>query len=426
MAAQPDVQPFGPFISMPIEIQHIIADLLVLNNDTHSLNAWSATSKEFRKLLAPRIFDFIDIPNGSDCSHALAISQCQHAGLVQELSFEDSAADVNVSGEPAPSILKPAVRELFTNLKRFSNLKTLVLEVGVLHYVDVAQCEPDPDPWKGIHNSIYAQIISLIIANPPRTLEALQLHSIEPFSIQEYTDPRFHILLNSLESFTMQIDDYDNPTQNPWLNQNLPYRSFAQQLDIWFFNHLSNAKQLCLVAPYMTLIGNAVSPNVTRLAFGARQMPALHELDLFGFFICPELLEFLTAKASMLTKLSMRKCHASPEGVSWEIFFRAILEAQPTRLRHFRVWPLNALTLNDGMQVFGTSDISDERRLEKAERSTCSEDDRKLLFSYQWIDSSGSNADDRSHMIHRAQSGEDEEPFWRLMKLAEGKSMALS
>ncbi|KAL8785698.1 MAG: hypothetical protein Q9195_008521 [Heterodermia aff. obscurata] len=409
-----------------------------------NLANWSSTSKFFRQLLAPYVFEKVHLTNEHHSGHsAAALSKNLHGKQVKQLIFK-GIADVYpglVPGSPPytpvredigprysdpAKILPPIVCTVLSTLRRFQNLDSISLEFPCNH--DGADdLEPDEvvisreQEWAWL--ALMVQTWSALTQNGNMNLKNLEIIRYGPTQISTYKTPAFRAFLTQFQSFKFSISG------TPLISNLTFYKPQMGMLDVYFFDNLVSVTDFALKAPVEGPLGLDGERYLVPLKLKSDQMPNVKKVLLKYIFICPELIDFLVGHQKTLESLSLHKCSAIRSlfvrsGISWSTLFDCLDRAGFENLRHFEVlFTRMPLTYRQNFpDVGGEGDdenaSEDERELKQTKEMRFRyENDKNLrIFPYSYLrEDSGACFEDYIGNREEFERGEDQASYDRLM-----------
>ena len=401
---------------------------------------WSCTSVFFRDMLAPYVFEVVNLSNkDSVSSSVIALSQSRHNKYVQQLIYTGTAPGDAHRDEKeytdTAAIFPNSTASILSDLKCFPNLETFSIEfpyefwnynewVGELYYD--AEEESDADVIKGedqfAWRALMAKTYNSLLQNETAHIKALEIRQLSPKKLSVFTNSAFHDFLGGLERFSLSIYGEGNGGEVK-INTASQYQELAINLDEYFFDHLTNVTELVLKAPEEGPLGS-VGMLFIPLALKKDQMPRLKTLQLECVFVGQELIDFLVGHTETLECVSMHNCSASVDGLPedityWNQFFDSLHNAKFERLNSLMITPERALlTEQEAIDRIIDDDDEDAVRPHQVREilEILKNDDTRRLFAYTFMDYECGNVyPDEPENGAAFLRGEDQASYERLM-----------
>jgi hypothetical protein len=188
-------------------------------------------------------------------------------------------------------------------------------------------------------------------------------------------------------------------------------------LDTYFFDHLLNATSISLNASEYGPIGLEGFRH-SPFSIKANSLPLLKSASFEYVFIDPPLVDFVVQHSSTLESISFNNCMGgvsglSENGIHWYNLFTALIKANPKKLRHFEILPLEV----DGVGKVETNQYGDVEQAKKAAK-IMEEDESRRAFPYKILDDKyGMLFDDEDTNLDAFLEGKDQKGFDELMEI---------
>lgn len=417
----------------------------------HDLIRWSCTCSHFRNLLAPTIFKATKLVNDDWSGSSLnALAKSLHNVQVKELHFigpglDDAQIGEAVSLPNTEETLSSSVETLLRNLQWFPNLEKLSVTFDNRSAMEEwYESTERNDAWTA-WGSLISRTYSALTQNKSphfKHFEIRQLFWMEVLrrEVSSFSLPAFHDFLGHLEKFTFSIYGQDlTADQMSAANNYLP--DLMDNLDAYFFNHLSNVTTLSIKAPKRFSVGLSDVP----LFLTADQMPLLTTLHLDYLSLASlELIDFLAGHKHTLEELILHKCYTAVNsngflvrGNCWSQLFTSLFSPHPTRLRRFELvvlsYPAIPIEKKKGEGVFTLFPLPGINLPKEADKGTevftiLGQDPERILFPYVYMRESGMEGRlaginyDAEETFKAFLKGEDQSSYDRLMKLVEANA----
>jgi hypothetical protein len=271
--------------------------------------------------------------------------------------------------------------------------------------------------------------------NTTSSIEEFEIKRLVAKEVSAFTSKDFHDFLGKLKTFSVSLHDwFDGMAMG--MNLQLSFAAFAEKLGNYFFDHLQSTTDFSLKADKITLLGMGSSIHHVHLALRPSQFPLLRKLALRCIYICPELVDFLTAHLETLEELVMTHCQCSlplldedTEVMRWCEFLDALTEKQPPRLRKLEMTPAQQIgeesldEFDDERRYRGFCELLElepERGLCRRTRELQVEDPKRRLFAYANSDQYGRLTRDAKEELESLLKDEDQKAYDRLMAIVEG------
>lgn len=370
----------------------------------HALLNWSCTCSYFRNLLAPYIYRRIILRNTQRSGRSVtALASGQYGVEVKELHFagwapgdrhanegdslngvgdedkdettdpeadkgdkidKQSKADdlYRISYDDSVGVFPGVVDDLLSNLHQLPNLGLLTIrfvydfsnydewnglelcdEIESIEEVRAAEQET---AWR----ALMAKTYTAVARNQSPNFKALELRDLPKEQVSTFNDTAFHTLLSQMDKFSLLVKGEDNGAG--WcINTTKRYPDFTSRFGRWFFDHLLSATTFAIKSTQSGPIG-LEGMNHAQLCLDKDHMPQLKSLSLEYIFICPEMIDFLTAHDSTLEQFILTSCYACPlslaeNGLHWHQFFDALNKANMRQLRRLEITPTNPPLTSD-------------------------------------------------------------------------------
>jgi hypothetical protein len=155
------------------------------------------------------------------------------------------------------------------------------------------------------------------------------------------------------------------------------------------------------------------------LGLSAHQMLLLKHVHLEWIFICLELVDFILSNLTTLESASLHDCKGSPGSTDldesclpWRLFFRAISNAKPSKLRQFTVTSLTVVP---------------EVEITPIVREVMQSNPERGMFQYSYLEEEdGWVLLDEEEIIDSFLSGEDDKAYDELMAIINANASRLS
>lgn len=401
-----------------------------LDNLNH-LMKWSSTSSYFRNLLAPYIFQSVELRNEEKCGASLvALANGKHAHLVKIMNFFGSAPldqnegdlDVTVS-----EVFPGSAAQVLSNLQDFPHLDELSIEFSYTYYempegLDLYGDEEsdekvlnaeESEAWRALMAKTYKALAN----NKEKYVKRLTFRDLIFKRASTFTDRCFHDFLSHIESFGLSIRGEENGAWNT--NKAEEYTCFAAKLDTMFLDHLLHVKSLTIKAPEEGPLGEPGTEgwSLVPLALKKNQMPFLESAYFEYIIICPQLTDFLIDHRTTLKHLSLHNCfinmlgeEEAHKGIYWEHFFDRLCDAHFEKLCHIEILPLNlSLESQDSQEI--------ENEILRARDIALNPDSGRRLFAYAQMDEKyGTIFPCEEENWVSFKKGKDQKSFDRLME----------
>lgn len=324
----------------------------------HALWQWSRTSVFFRNLIAPYIFDIVELCCQEDQSGWVNdIASGPYGHLIKKIHFYaniDECDDIGELSNPA-EILPQSVGRLLSNLHLFPSLDLLSIEFLGRTYQEQMDTFTDEESDVQVRNAeeregwraLMASIYEALAKNEKSYAKGLELRNVLFKRTSTFASPSFHNFLSHLETFSLSIEVKNFPER--WAPNVCPeYIAFGSKLDIIFFDHLSNLTSLTIKAPEKGPIGIRYHLDVP-LALRKDHMPRLKYVHLEYIVACPEMIDFLVSHTATLEHISLRDCIIcqpicdceANNDFCWGDFFDKLCDAGFSNLRQFELLPVD-------------------------------------------------------------------------------------
>ena len=267
--------------------------------------------------------------------------------------------------------------------------------------------------------ALMAQSYDALVRNERSCFERFEIKDLMPKEVSTFNSDAFHTLLGTLKTFKLSLHEYDNGAG--WcLNTLRYYNPFAKNLGAWFFDHLDSVQEFVLQADKTGPLGLDDGHNWAHLALRPHQMPSLRSVHLTYIRLCHELIDFITAHLDALENIVLYDCHAATprslfesEGVAWHVFFSAISDRQPQKLKSFVLESADEITIQD---KYGEPSEEEVRRIQ----ATMDKHPGRKLFAYNTIgDKYGMLFEDEEQVEASFPEGKDANAYEKLMVILE-------
>ena len=405
-------------------------------NRVHDLLNWSCTSRFFRNLLAPYIFESISLFNTDRSGSSIyALSRSEQNRHVKELIYVGRAPGDAHRDEKEYSdteaILPRSVDSVLSNLGSFPNLENISVEFPY-KFADYSEwdegldlcAEEEPDEAvvseesKVAWRALMAKSWDALMQNKGKKYKCLQVRKLGPIKVSNFNHVDFHKFLGRFERFELSIYGEDNGAG--WsINKVELYTVLMGKLGIYFFDHLTSVTELTIKAPEegpLGLQGTSHAPLELRKG----QMPALRTLFLEYILIGQELIDFLIDHVNTLESLSMLRCSAdvnglAEDGIPWSHFFNALINAEFERLCHFDLLS-DKIPLTRAEKYGEEEDEVEVSEQVKNVRQVLKDDENRRLFPYTTLcDKYGAIYQDDKQNLDAFERGEDQASYDRLI-----------
>ncbi|KAL8753343.1 MAG: hypothetical protein Q9184_005454 [Pyrenodesmia sp. 2 TL-2023] len=346
----------------------------IADDSSDAISKLSRTSTYFYKLLSPYLFQRIVMRNTQKSGDTLQflVGSGQSAN-VKALHFKASASESDADDDGKfEADLPSSVHGILSNLASFPNLQSLIVDfdfeqIQDRDFGDLIQEEDDDreteeqiieaerkQSWRALQKQIFdaiskeksSHIRHLVVKTCP--LKATSLFGSEQ--------------MNKVQSFSFEV--YARDEGAGWCtNTFCCFRHYIANLDRYYLDALSNVTRL-------TISGHADGPIGFTDMYEALvplrpdHLPNLRELKMAWYFIQDSFVDFLSAHASNLERLTLNHCFMiSPAGAtgddwddneplpddvpSWYRFFHTYASSGPSALRHVIITPENATLEHD-------------------------------------------------------------------------------
>ena len=421
---------------------------------------WSCTSRYFRNLLAPYIFQNIKLRNDEKSGASVAaLLRGPHGDLVKGIYFLGNIppgmadpADNNPDDEPLPegfhksaddaeeeeeeesvtTTLPPVVDNLLSDLSQFSNLESLSIgftypyddTFGEYYEAEGLIDNENPEPARAF-KALMTTTYETLFRNKVPQLRVVEVRKFVCTFTEPYETQTFHDFLSHVKHFSLSVRGGDNGAG--WkVNTCDTYLETVERFDELFFDHLASATSFTLQAPDEGPIG-LEGRNHARLALKRQQMPLLKSLRLEYIFICQELADFTASHADTLERLTLHNCKScvSVNGLQenepfyWSQLFDALHGADLKQLSHLEIQPSNApLTLDESFDRDFNRAPTERAEPDSVQqtRQLISTDKERRVFEYAMLDDKYGICDEDDEENQAAfERGEDQVAYDRLM-----------
>jgi hypothetical protein len=346
------------------EIQLEIADILSRRSDGHrDVCEWSSTCSFYRTLLAPYVFETVSLRNDEACATTvLRIAQGPYSKHVKNLVYTGFASEFVSDGcdfldsQTIDTVFPSLVDGILSGLQQFPSLSSLDIriptdedkwcvidgwDVELLSMAEIVAAETSE-----VGRSLMNQTYKSLSRNANHQITALKLTDLQSVEVSTFSSETFHRFLQSIQKFELSTVGFENDYQPNIYDYHL---HFVSRLGVFFFDHLYSVQEFVLKANEYAPFG-IMGWGHASFGLSAHQMPLLKHVHLEWIFICLELVDFLTSKSTTLESVSLHECrgasstNVNPEDencMPWRVFFRAISNAKPSRMRQFIVSPTN-------------------------------------------------------------------------------------
>lgn len=195
------------------------------------------------------------------------------------------------------------------------------------------------------------------------------------------------------------------------------YLTFLGNLGTYFFDHLSNATSISLKTSEYGPIG-LEGLRHSPFSIKANSVPLLKSASFDYVFIDPPLVDFVVQHSSTLESISFNYCMGGVDGLSengihWHNLFTALIKANPKKLRHFEILPLEV----EGVGEVNANQYGDLEHAKKAAK-IMKEDESRRAFPYKTLDDKyGMLFDDEDINLEAFLEGKDQRGFDELMEI---------
>ncbi|KAL8924303.1 MAG: hypothetical protein Q9208_004084 [Pyrenodesmia sp. 3 TL-2023] len=382
----------------------------IADDSSEAIGNLSRTSTYFYRLLSPYIFRHIVMRNTQKSGNALQfLVESGQSAHVKALHFKASASD-NEAGEDEKieAEFPSSVLGILSHLASFRNLQSLIVdfdfeEIQDRNFGDLIHEDRDDRETE-------EQIIE---AEGKQSWRALQKQIFDAISKEKSNHIR-HLVVKTCPLKATSLYGSEQ------MNKCMPGTKALD--DRYYLDALSNVTRL-------TISGHGKGPlgltemHEALVPLRPDHVPNLRELEMRWYFIQDSFVDFLSAHASTLERLTLSHCFmmCPPGGVvleddwdnepipddvpTWYRFFHTYASSNPSALRHVTIKPENAPLEHD----------DDTERVLK----TCEEQGKaRRAFAYAEIDDKYGwpfeQEEDNSKVVRR---GEDMEGWEELMEV---------
>ncbi|KAK4506471.1 hypothetical protein PRZ48_000203 [Zasmidium cellare] len=416
----------------------------------------SATNSSFRDFLASTVFRGLrasSLPEHAEALEGIVKKHARHIHKVHlEVHLNESEAakdDVYTVSSTAPIVWELLSRQ---NLPNVSTLRITFCpepdnydgggwcDEGLGGGIYINDSEESIDevpgaeatfPWRALYTKAFESI-----ANGSKALHRLEVHNLPPKTTSAQQTPEWRTFLGGLEEFELSLWGGDNGVG--WHSNTLAgYLESIENLQNTFFQHLTGANKVSLIAHYDNPIGCDGMRQVS-LPFQPKDLPKVEHLTLQDCFVDHNLLRNLAKKPGQLKSLHLNNCFSAGNDenpgladivVPWAEFFSALRRTQPNLeefiLTENRVPPLTHEEQFPGH--YGDRDPhnytppDNEPDDVKAVRRGLKEDPGRRLFTYICLDDKYGMVFAYSEVnIQAFLLGEDQREFDALVEMVEG------
>jgi hypothetical protein len=425
--------------NLPRELQLAIAEALVSSSNGHAaILEWSSTCSFYRSLLAPYVFGTVSLHNDEKCVSALfRIARGPYSEHVKRLvysGFRNCASD-KYDYHTFRSVFPSLVNEVLSELRQFPCLSTVAIRFpsdlyngpcldhpisgGRFHLV---MRDPEDAKKNALAELLMYQTYKSLSQNLEHRITALEIENLELIAASAFSNEAFHRFLHSIQRFQLSLKEENDPYHENCFKD---YQKFAANLGSYFFNHLHHVSELIFKGAKTGTISFTGFGDHGSSVLAKHQMPLLKRVHLEWTYICPGLVEFLVDKLATLESISLHECSASLDindglgrhGITWEVLFRRIINANASKLQRFTVTPhCAAEVLRD---IFNYRDF--EYVLTSPERNT------RSMFRYADPNRIfGCNFINEWEIAENWIRGEDHKAYEELLEIVEGNALRIS
>jgi hypothetical protein len=411
------------------EIQLSIADVLGCSSDGHrAISEWSSTCSFYRTLLAPYVFETVSLRNDEACATTvLLIARGPYSKHVKNLVYTGVASDCVSGGyefldsQIIDNVFPSLVDEILSGLQQFPSLTSLDIRFPLDEDKCIDWEKGWPEPLSSMAEIVAAETSEVgrslmnhtykaLSRNANHQITALKLRDLQSVEVSTFSAEIFHRFLHSIQKFELSTCGFFSDYQ---LNIFDFHLQFVSRLGLFFFDHLHRVQEFVLKANEYVPLG-VMGWGHASFGLSAHQMPLLKHVHLEWIFICLELVEFLISKSATLESVSLHECKGSSSSsnpayensIPWQVFFRVISNAKPSRLRQFNVTPTSVAP-----EVYENENTPEVQEVME-------NNPERRMFDYATLNEKyGCVFDDEDSTLESFLEGEDQEAYDELLEI---------